>query len=52
MYWFKNYYPNVPLNLDDDPFFLQCMNEIQGTNTAGIKCNILLDTFITIIKYN
>ena len=28
--WFEKYYPNVPLNIDDGTFFLQCMNVIQG----------------------
>ena len=28
--WFERYYPNVPLNRDDGPFCLQCMNGIQG----------------------
>ena len=26
--WFEISYPNVPLNRDDGPFFLQCMNGI------------------------
>ena len=29
---FKKYYPNVPLNRDEGPFFLQCTNGIQGKN--------------------
>ena len=29
--WFEIFHPNVPLNLDDGPFCLQCMNVIQGT---------------------
>ena len=33
--WFEISYPNVPLNQDDGPFYLQCMNGIQGTNPAG-----------------
>ena len=28
--WFKRSYLNVTLNRDDGPFFLQCMNGIQG----------------------
>ena len=28
--WFEKSYQNVPLNLDDGPFCLQCMNGIQG----------------------
>ena len=34
---FERSYPNVPLNRDDGPFCLQCMNGIQGTNLAGRK---------------
>ena len=29
--WFEKYHPYVPLNQDDSPFFLQCMNGIQGS---------------------
>ena len=32
--WFEISYPNVPLNRDDGPFFLQCMNEIQEKNSC------------------
>ena len=32
--WFEIYYPNVSLNQYDGPFFLQCMNVIQGTKPA------------------
>ena len=49
--WFERYYPNVPLNLDDGPFCLQCMNVIKGTNPAGRKWNRLLDAVVTILKY-
>ena len=28
--WFEISHPNVPLNRDDGPFFLKCMNGIQG----------------------
>ena len=31
--WFEIFYPNVPLNRDDGPFCLQCMNVIQGGNS-------------------
>ena len=33
--WFERSYPNVPLNQDDVPFCLQCMNEIQGEKPSG-----------------
>ena len=33
--WFERSYPNVPLNLYDGSFFIQCMNGIQGTKPAG-----------------
>ena len=33
--WFERSDPNVPLNRDDRPLFLQCMNGIQGTKPAG-----------------
>ena len=49
--WFERSCPNVPLNLDDGTFCLQCMNGIQGTNTSGIQWNIILDAVVTIIKY-
>ena len=49
--WFEISYPNVPLNRYDGPFFFQCMNVIQGKNSAGRQWNILLDAVVTIIKY-
>ena len=49
--WFERYYPNVTLNLDDGQFFIQCMNGIQGTKPAERKWNRLIDTVVTIIKY-
>ena len=49
--WFERSYPNVPLNQDDGPFCLQCMNEIQGTKPAGIQWNRLLGAVVTILKY-
>ena len=49
--WFERSYPNVPLNRYDDPFFLQCMNVIQGTKPAGRQWNRLLDSVVTILKY-
>ena len=49
--WFEISYHNVPLNLYDGPFCLQCMNGIQGTKPARIQWNRLLDALVTIIKY-
>ena len=49
--WFGKSYPSVPLNRDDGPFFLQCVNEIQGTKPAGRKCNRILGAVVTIPKY-
>ena len=49
--WFEISYPNVPLNRDDGPFCIQCMNEIQGTKPDGRQWNRLLDAVVTIIKY-
>ena len=39
------------INGDDGPFYIQCMNGIQGTKLAGRKWNRLLDAVATIIKY-
>ena len=47
--WFEISYPNVPLNQDEGPFFLQCMNIIQGTKPSGRKQNQLLDAVVAII---
>ena len=49
--WFEIYYPNVPLNRYDGPFFLQCMNEVHVTKPAGRQWNRLLDAVITILEY-
>ena len=49
--WFERFYPNVPLNCDDGPFYLQCMNGIQGKKTAGRQWNRLLDSVVKIIQY-
>ena len=49
--WFEMSYPNFPLNLDDGPFCIQCMNGIQGTNPSVRQWNRLLDVVVTIIKY-
>ena len=49
--WFEMSYPNFPLNLDDGPFCIQCMNGIQGTNPSVRQWNRLLDAVVTIIKY-
>ena len=48
--WSEISYPNVPLNQDDGPFCLQCMNRIQGTKPAGRQWNRLLDAVVTIIN--
>ena len=48
--WFEISYPNVPLNINDGPFCLQCMKLIQGTKPDGRQYNILLDAVVTIIK--
>ena len=47
---FARSYPNVPLNQDKDPFFLLCMNRIQGTKPDTQQWNRLLDSVVTIIK--
>ena len=49
--WFERSYPNVPLNWDDDPFFIQFMNGIKETKPAVWEWNVLLDEVVTIIKY-
>ena len=49
--WFERSYPNVPLDRDDGPFCLQCMNGIQGTKPAGRQRNRLLDAVVKIIEY-
>ena len=49
--WFERYYPNVPLKRDYGPFFLQCMNGIQGINPAGRQWNRLLAAVVTILEY-
>ena len=49
--WFEKYYPNVPLNLYEGPFCLQCMNGIQGTKPEGWTFNQILDAVVTNIKY-
>ena len=32
---FEKYYPNIPLNQDDLPLCIQCMDGIQGTEPPG-----------------
>ena len=49
--WFEKSYPDVPLNQDDGPFCIQCMNGIHGTKPAGRQWNRLLDAVVTILKY-
>ena len=48
---FERSYPNFPLNRDDGPFCVQCMNVLQGTKPAGRQCNRLLDAVVTILEY-
>ena len=48
--WFEISYPNVHLNRDDGPFFLQCKNETKGKNPAGQQWNRILDAVVKIIK--
>ena len=50
IYWFERSFPNVPPNLDDDNFCLQCMNKIQVTKPAGRKWNRLIDEVVTMIN--
>ena len=50
--WFETYYPNVPLNRYAVPFCLQYMNGIKGGKPPELKWNKLLDTVVTILKYN
>ena len=52
LYWFVISYLNVTLNKDEGPFFIQCMNGIQGTKPSGRKWNYFLDAVVTIIKHN
>ena len=49
--WFEKYYSNAPLNRHEGPFFLQCMNGIQGIRPAGRQCNRLLGAVVTRMKY-
>ena len=49
--WFEISYPYVPINRYYGPFFLQCMNGIQGTKPSGRKWNRLLDSVVTTIEY-
>ena len=39
LYLCERYCPNVPLKRDDSPFFLQCMNGIQGTVRTTMEYN-------------
>ena len=48
---FEKYYPNVPINWDDGPFFLQCMSGFQGKKPAGRQWTRLLDAVGTNIKH-
>ena len=51
LYWFEKYYPNIHLNKYYIPFFLQCIDAIQGRVPAVQKWNQLLDAVVTILKY-
>ena len=51
IYCFEISYPNVTINRDDGPFFLQFMNGIQGTKPVRRQCNRLLDALVKILKY-
>ena len=48
---FERFYLNVSLNRDDGPFYIQCMNGIQGTKPSGRQWNILLYAVVTILEY-
>ena len=48
--WFEIFYHNVPINLDDGPFFLQCMNGVQGTKPSGQQWNRPLDSVFAILN--
>ena len=37
--WFERSYPDVRINIDEGPFFLQCMNVIKGTKPAVKQWN-------------
>ena len=50
--WFEISYPNFPLNWYEGLFFLQRMNGIWGTKPYVQKLNRLLNSVVTIIKYN
>ena len=49
---FERSYPNVPLNRYGGPFCIQCMNVIQETKPYGRQWNRLIDSVVTILKYN
>ena len=44
-------YPNFHLNRYYGPFFLKCVNGIQGTKPARRQWNRILDAMVTILKY-
>ena len=46
--WFERYYLNINLNRDDGPFYLQCINGIQGKKLAVLQWNILLGAVVTV----
>ena len=51
VYCFEKFYPNFPLNQDDGPFCLKCVNGVQGKNPAGRQCNRPLDLVVIVLKY-
>ena len=48
---FEISHTNVPINRDDGPFCLQCMNVIQGKELSVRQWNRLLDAVVTVLKY-
>ena len=52
MDWFEKYYPNFLLNWYDVPFFIQYMNGIKGLKYLEENVIWILDTVVTINKYN
>ena len=43
---FENPYHSININRDDGPFYLQCMNRIQGTKPSGRYCKRLIDVMV------
>ena len=51
MDWFEKYHHSIYLNIDDNKFYLQCMNGAQNKKISERQRNILLDTEVIMIKY-